>query len=199
MALFQMSISYITNDTATCTQDPQLLYASEKEEFAAKAAREGTLTSEDLQDVVRMATGNSKLRDSLSPRQNGSPINKQRQKRCTEAYRINKITGRIERREDMDPLIRMAADTFEPGRKVRRFLCFCNKWYNKREHLNRHVQLVHLGQRPFRCEACNVSFGTKQNMDVHFNTNKHRKTAGQSRHCSQQYLKKDAKRLPGVQ
>lgn len=173
MALHQMDISFLLNDSAPSPCSTQLHYASDKEAFAAKAAQDGTLSPQMLHDVVRLATGSAKLRNSVSPRSN--VLSKKRPKRSTEVYRINRENGQIERREDMDSLIKLAADTYEPGRKVRRFLCFCDKWYNKREHLNRHVQLVHMGHRPFRCDICNVSFGTKQNMDVHFNTNKHKK------------------------
>lgn len=173
MTLHQMDISFILNDSAPSPTSTQLHYASETEAFAAKAAQNGTLSPKVLHDVVRVATGSTRVRNSVSPR--NSVLSKRRLKRSTEVYRINRETGHIERREDMDSLIRLAADTYEPGRKIRRFLCFCDKWYNKREHLNRHVQLVHMGYRPFRCEICNVSFGTKQNMDVHFNTNKHKR------------------------
>lgn len=174
MAPFQMDISFILNDDESSSSNSNSIsdrfYASQKEEIAAKGARDGTISPQALRDIVQLATGSSKIRESAF-----SPVKKRRPRRCTEVYRINKDMGRIERREDMDPLIKLVAETYEPGKKVRRFLCFCDKWYNKREHLNRHVQLVHLGHRPFRCDSCKVSFGTKQNMDVHLNTNKHKR------------------------
>lgn len=147
-------------------------FACEKERNAAAAARDGTLTAELLYDIVQLATNSTKLFVSAPVLPRTSP----KQKRCTAVYRIDKRSGLLSRRADMDALVRIVGDNYEPGRKLRRFACFCHKWYNKREHLNRHVQLVHHNARPYRCDMCNVAFGTKQNMDVHMNTNKHKRT-----------------------
>lgn len=163
-----------------------LHYASKREEMAVKAAQNGTLSPQALQDVVRIATESARMGEgaqstSTSPNsrrststKNPVSVGKRRSKKCTQVYRLNKESGKLERREDMDALIRVAADTYEPHRNARRFLCYCDKWYNKREHLNRHVQLVHLEQRPFQCTSCNLSFGTKYNMEVHCKTKKHK-------------------------
>jgi hypothetical protein len=53
-------------------------------------------------------------------------------------------------------------------------VCFCGRAFNKREHLKRHNMLVHQEVRPFKCNACELRFGTKQNMQVHLSTRKHR-------------------------
>lgn len=157
--------------------------------MAVKAAQNGSLSPQALHDVVRIATESARMGEgaqstSATPtsercasNKNPFSVGKRRSTKCSQVYRINKDSGKLERREDMDALIKIAADTYEPGRKARRFLCYCDKWYNKREHLNRHVQLVHLGNRPFQCTACNLSFGTKQNMEVHYNTKKHKTLA----------------------
>lgn len=58
--------------------------------------------------------------------------------------------------------------------KERRFECQCGKRFRKREHLKRHDQLVHRLERPYSCTVCDADFGTKQNMQVHFATRKHR-------------------------
>ena len=63
------------------------------------------------------------------------------------------------------------------GSRPRPHTCWCGKRFSKREHLRRHDLLVHLAYRPFRCHLCAVDFGTKQNMQVHFGTKKHRDRA----------------------
>lgn len=50
----------------------------------------------------------------------------------------------------------------------------CDKPFYKQEQLKRHVRLVHENWRPFKCLFCEVTFGTKQNLHVHFTTRKHR-------------------------
>lgn len=50
---------------------------------------------------------------------------------------------------------------------------FCDRSFFKVEQLKRHDRLVHLNHRPFVCAICDVSFGTKQNMQVHMSTRKH--------------------------
>lgn len=168
-----------------------LHYASRTEELAVKAAQSGTLSPQALHDAVRSATESARMGGgaqnkpstpsswkSASSIQNPFSVGKRRSRKCSQVYRLNKQSGKLERREDMDALINIAADTYEPSGKARRFLCHCGKWYNKREHLTRHVQLIHLGHRPFHCESCNVSFGTKQNIEVHYRTKKHKTVAG---------------------
>lgn len=59
------------------------------------------------------------------------------------------------------------------GKRPRPFACGCGRKFSKREHLRRHDQLVHQVVRPYSCEVCMASFGTKQNMQVHFTTKKH--------------------------
>lgn len=49
----------------------------------------------------------------------------------------------------------------------------CERSFHKLEQLKRHDRLVHLNLRPFVCTTCDVSFGTKQNMQVHLTTRKH--------------------------
>lgn len=51
--------------------------------------------------------------------------------------------------------------------------CYCGRSFNKREHLKRHKLLVHEEIRPYKCEICDVHFGTKQNYQVHLSTQKH--------------------------
>lgn len=50
----------------------------------------------------------------------------------------------------------------------------CERSFYKLEQLKRHDRLVHLNLRPFVCKTCDLSFGTKQNMQVHLTTRKHR-------------------------
>jgi hypothetical protein len=69
-------------------------------------------------------------------------------------------------------------------------VCFCGRAFNKREHLKRHNMLVHQEVRPFKCNACELRFGTKQNMQVHLSTRKHRqrlagKKSRQNGHANQ--------------
>lgn len=62
--------------------------------------------------------------------------------------------------------------------KPRPFKCHvCGQAFNKREHVKRHVSLVHDEIRPYSCDVCDLNFGTKQNMQVHFTTKKHRQRA----------------------
>lgn len=49
----------------------------------------------------------------------------------------------------------------------------CQRSFYKLEQLKRHNRLVHLNLRPFVCHTCDLSFGTKQNMQVHLTTRKH--------------------------
>lgn len=49
----------------------------------------------------------------------------------------------------------------------------CERSFYKLEQLKRHNRLVHLNLRPFICHTCDLSFGTKQNMQVHLTTRKH--------------------------
>lgn len=58
--------------------------------------------------------------------------------------------------------------------EARRFQCRCGQFFSKREHMKRHDDLVHKRLRPFSCDSCNISFGTKQNLQVHFLTQKHK-------------------------
>lgn len=50
---------------------------------------------------------------------------------------------------------------------------YCDRSFFKVEQLKRHDRLVHLNHRPFVCAICDISFGTKQNMQVHMSTRKH--------------------------
>eukprot|EP00177_Eucheuma_denticulatum_P000298 GFKZ01000515.1.p1 GENE.GFKZ01000515.1~~GFKZ01000515.1.p1 ORF type:complete len:191 (-),score=4.75 GFKZ01000515.1:66-638(-) len=50
----------------------------------------------------------------------------------------------------------------------------CERSFYKLEQLKRHDRLVHQNLRPFVCTTCDLSFGTKQNMQVHLTTRKHR-------------------------
>lgn len=50
----------------------------------------------------------------------------------------------------------------------------CGKRFYKLEQMKRHYRLVHLDIRPFKCIECDLSFGTKQNLEVHRKTRKHR-------------------------
>ena len=61
-----------------------------------------------------------------------------------------------------------------PTTKSKQHTCFCGRVFNKREHLKRHNLLVHQEVRPFTCTICDAHFGTKQNMQVHLTTRKHR-------------------------
>lgn len=49
----------------------------------------------------------------------------------------------------------------------------CGRGFYKLEQLKRHDRLVHKNLRPFVCTTCDLSFGTKQNMQVHLTTRKH--------------------------
>lgn len=49
----------------------------------------------------------------------------------------------------------------------------CERKFYKLEQLRRHERIVHLNLRPFECKTCDLSFGTKQNMQVHLTTQKH--------------------------
>lgn len=51
---------------------------------------------------------------------------------------------------------------------------YCQRSFYKLEQLKRHDRLVHQNLRPFVCTTCDLSFGTKQNMQVHLTTRKHR-------------------------
>lgn len=51
---------------------------------------------------------------------------------------------------------------------------YCQRSFYKLEQLKRHDRLVHQNLRPFVCKTCDLSFGTKQNMQVHLTTRKHR-------------------------
>lgn len=62
----------------------------------------------------------------------------------------------------------------EPEKEKRHACPSCDRTFFKLEQLKRHDRLVHLNLRPFICATCDLSFGTKQNMQVHLTTRKHR-------------------------
>lgn len=63
----------------------------------------------------------------------------------------------------------------KPSVAARPHICHqCDKPFYKQEQLKRHIRLVHENWRPFKCLFCEVTFGTKQNLHVHFSTRKHR-------------------------
>lgn len=43
----------------------------------------------------------------------------------------------------------------------------CNKEYKNKFNLKRHMQMIHLGKKPFCCKICNQSFVSKQNLREH--------------------------------
>lgn len=51
----------------------------------------------------------------------------------------------------------------------------CFKW---KGNLKRHMQLMHLGIRPWSCHVCQARFGTKSNMRVHLMTHSKEVTGG---------------------
>ena len=53
----------------------------------------------------------------------------------------------------------------------------CGKKLRKKEHLKRHVQLIHERRRPYGCKVCAVAFGTKQNLQTHLMTKVHSRRA----------------------
>eukprot|EP00170_Pyropia_yezoensis_P003061 contig_12873_g3068 len=53
----------------------------------------------------------------------------------------------------------------------------CGKKLRKKEHLKRHVQLIHERRRPYGCAICVVAFGTKQNLQTHLMTKVHSRRA----------------------
>ena len=59
--------------------------------------------------------------------------------------------------------------------RPRNFKCkICTYPFTKKEHLKRHVILVHRRIRPFKCLYCRRDFGTKQNQVTHFETKRHK-------------------------
>lgn len=65
------------------------------------------------------------------------------------------------------------------GSRPRRFSCRCGASFGKKEHLRRHDEVVHRGIRPYKCDVCDLLFGTKQNMQVHSRTRKHASRAAE--------------------
>lgn len=50
----------------------------------------------------------------------------------------------------------------------------CGRGFAKKEHRKRHVTIVHEGVRRFMCGTCDLRFGTRQNLNAHLATDKHR-------------------------
>eukprot|EP00937_MAST-01D_sp_MAST-1D-sp2_P006367 g6367.t1 len=46
----------------------------------------------------------------------------------------------------------------------------CGRKFGKKVNLDRHVRAVHRGEKRFACEECGRKFGTKQNLDKHVRT-----------------------------
>lgn len=44
----------------------------------------------------------------------------------------------------------------------------CNKKFS-RKNFNRHINLVHLGQRPYKCSQCEKTYKTRHSLDDHVN------------------------------
>jgi hypothetical protein len=76
--------------------------------------------------------------------------------------------------EDLTPRIPRAGGTAGHDAACKTHVCFCERAFTKREHLKRHILLVHQEVRPFTCKDCDLHFGTKQNHQVHLGTRKHR-------------------------
>lgn len=49
----------------------------------------------------------------------------------------------------------------------------CGKTFTKSEQMKRHYRLVHLQIRSYKCNGCDLAFGTKQSLEVHEKTRKH--------------------------
>lgn len=49
----------------------------------------------------------------------------------------------------------------------------CGKTFKKGEQMRRHYRLVHLHIRSYKCNGCDLAFGTKQSLEVHEKTRKH--------------------------
>ena len=43
----------------------------------------------------------------------------------------------------------------------------CDSPFSKKLDVNRHLDSVHEGKRPYKCSFCNISFGIKQNLTRH--------------------------------
>lgn len=62
-----------------------------------------------------------------------------------------------------------------PTKGARNFICpvtGCEKRFRRMEHVGRH-ELLHSGERPFHCAACNVSFSRSDVLSQHDKTQKH--------------------------
>ncbi|XP_062126963.1 transcription factor Ouib-like isoform X2 [Drosophila sulfurigaster albostrigata] len=54
----------------------------------------------------------------------------------------------------------------------------CGKTYRTRSCLNKH-EFLHTGERPYRCEVCNVAFPRNTNLKLHYRSKQHQKKAAQ--------------------
>ncbi|KAI9204206.1 uncharacterized protein BJ171DRAFT_424497 [Polychytrium aggregatum] len=71
-----------------------------------------------------------------------------------------------------------AAATDSQGQpRIKRYRCQfpgCPSSFARAEHLQRH-QLIHTGERPYRCDICGRYFSRRDNLQQHHQTHKHSK------------------------
>ncbi|XP_034484985.1 transcription factor Ouib-like isoform X3 [Drosophila innubila] len=59
------------------------------------------------------------------------------------------------------------------------YVCrFCGKSYVTKSCLNKH-EFLHTGERPYRCDICNVGFPRNTNLKLHYRSKQHQKRAGE--------------------
>lgn len=83
-------------------------------------------------------------------------------------FQLDKYTGQLTRREELDSFARSKSEKSDPRRKRSfRFACYCNKLFTSSKSLQEHVDATHASHPKHFCEVCRKSFTQRTSLQYH--------------------------------